>query len=106
MLALPIVKTRRGIPHRDIFNMPTLDATSSKHNNKQTEPQQLELCNTTHKSHNDKKYKNTTKKLQKTKIQQKNIYLFITQRLENGYTPLTCSSPPPPPTPKKIFLTF
>ena len=42
--------------------MPTLDATSSKHNNKQTEPQQLELCNNTHKSHNDNKIQKYNKK--------------------------------------------
>ena len=44
--------------------MPTLDATSSKHNNEHTEPQQLELCNTIHKSHNDNKIQKYNKKLQ------------------------------------------
>ena len=80
--------------------MPTLDATSSKHNNKQTEPQQLELCKTTHKSHNDNKIQKYNKKIIKNKNTTKN-YLFITQRFENGYTPLTWSPPPPPPPPKK-----
>ena len=53
-----------GFRNGDIFNMPTLDATSSKHKNKHTEPQQLELCNTIHKSHNDNKIQKYNKKLQ------------------------------------------
>ena len=56
--------------------MPTLDATSSNHNNKQTEPQQLELCNITHKSHNDNKIQKYNKKITKNKNATKTQHLF------------------------------
>ena len=56
----------------DIFNMPTLDVTSSKHNNKQTEPHQLELCNTIHKSHNDNKIQKYNNKIIENKNTTKN----------------------------------
>ena len=50
--------------------MPTLDATSSKHNNKQTEPQ-LELHNYT------TKYKNTTTKITKNKNTTKKTFIYL-----------------------------
>ena len=79
MLAHPLVKTGWGIPHRDIFNMPTLDAISNKHNNKQTEPRQLELCNTTHKSHNDNKIQKYNKKIIKNKnTTTKKLFIYHT----------------------------
>ena len=36
MLVLPLVKTRWGILQRDIFNMPTLEATYSKSKQNET----------------------------------------------------------------------